>query len=65
MATKEKALLDLLYLSTRKNRRFRSLPELDLVESGFKRRTFERLLKELPYPIRIRSAITSRWQQLQ
>jgi predicted transcriptional regulator of viral defense system len=64
MATKEKALLDLLYLSTRKNRRFRSLPELDLVESGFKRRTFERLLKELPYPIRIRSAITSRWQQL-
>jgi predicted transcriptional regulator of viral defense system len=65
MATREKALLDVLYLSTRKNRRFAKLPELDLVESGFKPRTFERLLKELPYPIRIRSAIASRWQQLQ
>lgn len=62
MATKEKALLDVLYLSTRKNRRFARLPELDLAGSGFRPRKFESLLRELPYPVRIRSAILSRWQ---
>jgi predicted transcriptional regulator of viral defense system len=64
VATKEKALLDVLYLSTRKNRRFARLPELDLAGSGFRRRKFERLLRELPYPVRIRSAILSRWQAI-
>ena len=62
VATREKALLDVFYLSTRKNRRFARLPELDLAGSGFRTRKFERLLRELPYPVRIRSAILSRWQ---
>lgn len=63
LASAEKALLDTLYIATRKNRRFASLPELDL-ENGFRRREFVRLLKDLPYPVRIRSAIDSRWQVL-
>lgn len=60
MASAEKALLDTLYIATRKSRRFASLPELDL-DRPFRRREFERLLKQLPYPARIRSAIASRW----
>jgi predicted transcriptional regulator of viral defense system len=64
IATKEKALLDVLYISTRRKRRFAKLPELDLGDSGFRHREFGRLLRELPYPIRIRSAIESRWQSL-
>jgi len=61
IATAEKALLDTLYLSTRKNRRFARLPELDLDSSGFQRREFKRLLKQLPIPMRILSAMESRW----
>ena len=64
IATPEKELLDVLYLSTRKNRRFASLPELDLIDSGFRALEFERLLRELSYSIRIRSAIRSRWLAL-
>jgi hypothetical protein len=64
IATREKALLDVLYLSTRKNRRFARLPEVDLVDSGFRPGEFERMLRELPYSIRIRSAIQSRWRTL-
>jgi predicted transcriptional regulator of viral defense system len=60
IASAEKALLDTLYIATRKSRRFASLPELDLGKP-FHRREFERLLKQLPYPARIRSAIASRW----
>ena len=65
IATSEKALLDVFYQSTRKNRRFSSLPELDLTDSGFRVREFERLLRDLPYPARIRSAIESRWRRFQ
>jgi len=64
IATREKALLDVVYLSTRKNRRFAKLPELDLADSGFRPSEFERLLHELPYPVRIRSAIQSCWRTL-
>jgi hypothetical protein len=64
VATKERALLDVLYISTRKNRRFARLPELDFIESGFRPEEFARLLRELPYPERIRSAIQSRWSKL-
>lgn len=63
VASAEKALLDTLYISTRKNRRFSSLPELDL-DPPFGRRKFELLLNQLPYPVRIRSAIASRWSNL-
>lgn len=64
VATCEKALLDVLYLSTRKNRRFARLPEVDLAGSGFRKREFERLLATLGYTERIRSAIRTRWQAL-
>ncbi|MCJ7592830.1 MAG: hypothetical protein MUO51_15905 [Woeseiaceae bacterium] len=63
IASAEKALLDTLYIATRKSKRFASLPELDL-DNGFRRREFERLLKQLAYPVRIRSAMASRWRQL-
>lgn len=61
IASPEKALIDTLYLSTRKNRRFASLPELDLAPSGFRPREFERLLDRLPIPARVLSAMRSRW----
>lgn len=64
IGSSEKALLDVLYLSTRKRRRFAGLPELDLTDSGFRAREFGRLLTELPYPIRIRSAIEARWRRI-
>lgn len=63
IASAEKALLDTLYIATRKSNRFASLPELDL-DNAFRRREFERLLKQLAYPVRIRSAMASRWRQL-
>jgi predicted transcriptional regulator of viral defense system len=63
LASAEKALLDTLYISTRKSKRFSSLPELDL-HAAFDRRAFEQLLNELPYPVRIRSAIATRWRKL-
>ena len=45
IASPEKALLDLLYLSSRKGNRFESLPELDLCEN-FNKKTFWKLLTE-------------------
>ena len=65
VASAEKALLDTLYLATRKNRRFAHMPELDVLQSGFRAQEFERLLDELPIPIRIRSAIRSQWSAIQ
>ena len=65
IATPEKALLDTLYVSTRKNRRFARLPELDVTQSGFRAREFERLLDQLPIPMRILSAIRSKWTAIQ
>jgi predicted transcriptional regulator of viral defense system len=62
IATAEKALLDVFYVSTRKNRRFSRLPELDTTESGFRRRELERLLRVLPYSTPIRSSISARWE---
>ncbi|MGK0223577.1 MAG: putative transcriptional regulator of viral defense system [Limisphaerales bacterium] len=61
IATAEKALVDTLYLSTRKSRRFARLPELDLAHSEFRQREFKRLLKQLPIPLRVLSAIESKW----
>jgi hypothetical protein len=60
IASAEKALLDTLYLSTRKKRRFSRLPELDTAHSGFRRIEFNRLMKKLPIPSRIRSAMATR-----
>lgn len=43
-ATPEKALLDALYISTRKSRRFARLPELDLHSRCFNKKKFKALL---------------------
>ena len=64
MATTEKALIDTLYLSTRKNRRFARLPEVDFRQTTFRKREFERLLNQLPIPLRISAAIRTRWEAL-
>ena len=64
VASPEKALLDTLYLSTRKNRRFARLPELDVTHSGFKQREFKRLMNQLPIPSRVLSAMRSRWDAI-
>jgi len=61
IAGAEKALVDTLYLSTRKNRRFARLPELDISHSGFRPREFRRLMKQLAIPSRVLSAMNSRW----
>ena len=65
VATAEKALIDTLYLSTRKNRRFARLPEVEFTGTTFRKREFERLLKELPIPVRVLAAMRSRWEMLQ
>lgn len=44
MATPEKALLDIYYITTRKKKRFSSLPELDIDSSSFKVRKFNALV---------------------
>lgn len=64
MATKEKALLDVIYISTRKRRRFAKLPELDLIDSGFDQCRFDQLMRESRYPVRIRAAMQKRWERL-
>jgi predicted transcriptional regulator of viral defense system len=65
IASAEKALVDTLYLSTRKNRRFARLPELDLAHSSFRRREYKRLMKQLSIPSRVLSAMESRWNAIQ
>jgi len=62
IATAEKALIDTLYLSTRKNRRFAHLPEIEIRQTGFREREFERLLKQLPIHSRISAAMQPRWE---
>ena len=64
MATTEKALIDTLYLSTRKNRRFARMPEVDFRQTTFRKRECERLLNQLPIPLRISAAIRTRWEAL-
>jgi predicted transcriptional regulator of viral defense system len=64
IATAEKALIDALYLSTRKRRRFSRLPEVDIQHSAFRKREFERLLKQLPVSSRISARMQLRWDAL-
>jgi len=64
IATAEKALIDTLYLSTRKNRRFARLPEVETTQTVFRKREFERLLKQLPIPPRISAVMRARWEAL-
>jgi len=64
IATAEKALVDMLYLSTRKKRRFLRLPEIDIRQTTFRKREFERLLKQLPIPPQISVVMRSRRETL-
>jgi predicted transcriptional regulator of viral defense system len=64
MATPEKALLDTLYLATRKGKRFDRLPELSLNKSLFDKKEFYRLLESAALPKRIRSAMKNRADEL-
>ena len=64
IATAEKALIDTLYLSTRKNRRFVRLPEVDIRHTAFRKREFERLLNQLPIPPGISVLMRARWNAL-
>ncbi len=64
LATAEKALLDVLYISTRKNRRFIRLPELTLTPDLLNKRAFEKLFKQLPLSTRILNAIQLRAEEL-
>jgi predicted transcriptional regulator of viral defense system len=58
IATPEKALLDVFYLSAGRGRLFRSLPELELPR-GFRRRVARAWLRRIPSP-RVRTVVSRR-----
>ncbi|MFQ5644069.1 MAG: hypothetical protein ACE5FQ_10300 [Thiogranum sp.] len=62
IASAEKALIDTLYLSTRKKRRFSRLPEVEIGQPAFREREFKRLLNQLPIPPRISALMRTRWE---
>lgn len=64
LATAEKALLDVLYISTRKNRRFIRLPELTLTPDLINKKTFRKLFKQLPLSTRILNVMQFRAEEL-
>lgn len=61
IATADKALLDTLYISLRRGRRFRSLPELDL--RPVTKRRFMELLQEIDDP-RIQASVRERFERM-
>ena len=64
LATAEKALLDMLYISTRKNKRFIRIPELTLTSDLINKRTFKKLFKQLPLSTRRLNAMQLRAEEL-
>jgi len=64
LATAEKALIDVLYIATRKNRRFISLPELTLTADSFSKNKFRQLFRKLPLSTRILNAMQVRAEEL-
>ena len=60
LASPEKALLDTLYLSTRRGRRFRALPEIERTVA-FRRREFTRLLRAQVTLAPVRAAVAKRF----
>lgn len=60
MATPEKTLLDIFYITTRKKKRFSSLPELEIESTSFKSRKFNSLVKKLVTSKQIVNAIMNR-----
>jgi predicted transcriptional regulator of viral defense system len=63
IASPEKALVDTLYISTRKSNRFSSLPEIDL-SSGFNKKKFMKILNNSIKEKRIYNAILKRFDNL-
>ncbi len=61
IATPEKALVDCLYLSSRKGRRFASLPELTL-PAGFRKRLAHEWVSRIPYE-RLRAAVKGKLKE--
>ena len=64
LATAEKALIDALYIATRKNRRFISLPELTLTADIFSKNKFRQLFQKLTLSTRILNAMQVRAEVL-
>ena len=64
IACPEKALLDTLYISTRKQNRFAALPELDLTPELFDEKYFKRLFDALDLSPRIKNAMAATWRQI-
>lgn len=64
LATPEKALLDTLYISTRKKRRFARLPEVELDAESFSDRTCKKLLRTAQLPPQISVAMQLRYDAL-
>jgi predicted transcriptional regulator of viral defense system len=64
IANVEKALLDSLYISTRKANRFSALPELELSAELFDRKSFDRLLHQFAVSSRIKNAMQKRFLNL-
>ena len=64
LATAEKALIDVLYIATRKNRRFNHLPELTLTDGLFSKKTFKQLFQKLPLSTRILNAMQLRAEDI-
>ena len=62
IASREKALVDCLYLSVRKGRRFANLPELEL-DRNFSIKRARKWVRRVPY-VRIRGAISDRLDML-
>ncbi len=57
IATVEKALLDTFYISTRKNRRFAKLPEMQLQDANFDVRRYRKLVAEHQFPPQVAAAM--------
>lgn len=64
LARPEKALLDTLYISTRKNRRFARLPEVELDAETFNESTYRKLLRTARLPSPIAVAMQARYDAL-
>jgi predicted transcriptional regulator of viral defense system len=64
IASPEKALLDTLYISSRKNNLFASLPELEITRKSFSKKKFFELLKRLELPSLLRGFIQKKASRL-
>lgn len=62
LASPEKALLDCLYISTRKGRRFLNFPELDF--ESINKKKFLQLLKEHGFPSIVEAKVRQRFEAL-